>query len=142
MALPKSAKLWTARGKLVQLRYIEALISKENQPDKIMLERMRTEIFDCFMKAICLDSARAEPFEELGFMYYSLIDDLDAAEIAFRRALKLSGFSRAHIGLAQVLLDQDRRSEALRVLRKHCKTRHDKRILRAVEEGETELMGI
>jgi len=104
-----------------------------------MVERMRTEIFDCFTKAICMDPKLAEPFEELGFMYYSLIDDLDAAEAAFRRALQLKGYSRAHIGLAQVLLDQYRRSEALRVLRKHGRSRRDARILKAVEDGKAEL---
>ena len=91
---PRSSKLWTIRGDLYQLEYIENLKHQKLSGDR--KAKPMIEIINCYIKAFLFDSKAAEPLEELGFLYYSLSDDIDAAEFAFRQALALKNFTRAH----------------------------------------------
>jgi len=70
----------------------------------------------CFENSIGCDSGNTEAYQELGYVLDTYFDAYDKAERAFRKAVELGAGYESYYGLARVLAEMGKDSEALRCL--------------------------
>lgn len=95
---PKCAQLWDFIGDVMQIC----------DEDGYMI----ADAMNCYNQAIIADPDYAIAHESLGYAYDTYFDDFENAEKHFRRALDLGAGDDVKIGLARVLAQQDRTTEA------------------------------
>jgi predicted Zn-dependent protease len=100
---PRSAALWCVRGDLV-------LMGPEDGGPPI--EEARRS----FLRAVECDPDDGDAWQELAHCEDVVANDLQAAERAFRNAVRLGAGAEAVIGLARTLAQQGRRDDAIAAL--------------------------
>ena len=98
-----SSQLWVWRGILIQLGSDPAAYTTE-------------DVEASFKRAVELDPNNAEAFEELGYLYDAVLNDLSSALAAFRKAVALDVRPASVAGLARVLAELGDREGALGLL--------------------------
>ncbi|MBE9028889.1 hypothetical protein IQ266_03825 [filamentous cyanobacterium LEGE 11480] len=96
---PDSPELWNFRGNWLQLYDVPL-----------------AQVQVCYEKAISCDPTFAAGHESLGYYHDTFGDDLMRAMQCFRQALKLGAGDASHIGLARVLAQLGRSTEAIQQL--------------------------
>ena len=94
--------LWVALGDALQL-------SDDDYPIE--------EAVECYQTALRCDDSHFAAYEELGWVSEGVYEDLPKAEEYFRLAIQHGADETAMVGLARVLAQTGRESEALQVLR-------------------------
>jgi len=121
-ACPWSSELWLLYARLIQLWDIDSRFTAE----------------DCLAacsRAVDCDPGSAEAHEEMGFVLDIYCDDFQAAEKEFRLAIALKGGVYSYFGLARVLAEIGRSSDAISLLRK-CPFSENTLLIDLVEEIE------
>ena len=90
---PNSAKLHCLLGDLIQL--------SDAFPEYELSDALKA-----YEKAAVLDPSCAEAFEEIGYYYDAIDEDLEKSEAAFRRAVELGGGEQSYAGLARVMAER------------------------------------
>lgn len=90
---PDSAKLHCLFGDLIQL--------SDAFPEYELSDALKA-----YEKAAVLDPSCAEAFEEIGYYYDAIDEDLEKSEAAFRRAVELGGGEQSYAGLGRVLVER------------------------------------
>lgn len=97
---PGSARLWTLRGRLIQLA-----------PEGSAY--LLADAFASFQRAMEADPTYAEAYEEAGYYWHVMKGDAARAEALFRRAVAAGGGPKSYAGLAWALAELGRVEEAL-----------------------------
>jgi len=90
---PNSAKLHCLLGDLIQL--------SDAFPEYELSDALKA-----YEKATVLDPTCPEAFEEIGYYYDAIDEDLEKSEAAFRRAVELGGGEQSYAGLGRVLVER------------------------------------
>lgn len=106
-AFPQCASLWCLRGNMIQLY-------DEPEPEVYSLEDARSS----YERAVQVDPTHHGAWAELGFYHDCYTQDFAEAERCFREALRVGESPDAIRGLARVLAQTDRVTEALHLLNK------------------------
>jgi tetratricopeptide (TPR) repeat protein len=124
---PRSARLLCALGDLLQLA------GDGSDPLDVVLE--------CYERAAAADPTSSEAFTSMGYYHDVVTQDLDAAEVAFRKALTLGGNEDSIVGLARVFAQQCRRRDDIVALLETAPDQASPRVCqmrREIESGEWE----
>lgn len=77
--------------------------------------RIRRQAISCFKKAVRIDPECVDALEELGYCH-DILDEYEAAEVAFRQALACGGSPYVFAGLARLLQERGDTPGALKLL--------------------------
>ena len=101
---PHEPDLWCLRGDMIQLN---------DEPDEAL---PLASAMESYRRAIIEDPTCAEAYESLGYYIDVIDDDPKEAEPWFRKALELNPSVDSFVGLARVLTELGRKSEAMDLL--------------------------
>lgn len=102
---PGSSSLWCMRGDLIQTL-------EEGQAEEYQLE----DAAESYRRGIASDPGSPECYEGLGY-YFDVVDQrLEEAEAYLRQAVDLGGGPHSWMGLARVVAQRGRTSEAIALL--------------------------
>ena len=100
---PESAKLWCWRGDLIQMAALEAGYELD-------------DALKSYERALEIDPINAEAYESIGYYGDVIMSNSASAESAFRKAIELGAGRNSYYGLARVLAELNRNTEALEVI--------------------------
>lgn len=100
---PLSPKLWCLRGDLIQLAEKDAGYELN-------------DALISYRRALEIDPSNAEAYESIGYYEDAITNNLAYAESSFRKAIELGAGRESHFGLARVLAELNRGTEALKIL--------------------------
>ena len=116
-AHPSSAELWVMRGDLL-----------------VLADRGR-DARDSYEASLSLAPCDVETLESLAYLLDVSFGDVSGAEACFRRAIDFGGSPDAYAGLARLLTESDRKSEAITLLDADaCPFVHESQVIRMKAE--------
>jgi len=122
---PDSAKLHCLLGDLIQL-------------SDVFPEYELSDALKAYETAAILDPSCPEAFEEIGYYYDAIDEDLEKSEVAFRRAIELGGREQSYAGLARVMAERGEATNevlAFLIQSPYADTPMVKEIYSQIEEG-------
>jgi tetratricopeptide (TPR) repeat protein len=123
---PDSAKLWCWRGDLIQIASLEAGYELD-------------DALKSYERALEIDPLNAEAYESIGYYEDVIMSNSASAESPFRKAIELGAGRDSYYGLARVLAELSRNTEALEVISsENCpyyETAEIQEIKTEIEEG-------
>ena len=123
---PNSSKLWCWRGDLIQMASLEANYELD-------------DALKSYERALEIDPSNAEAYESIGYYEDAIMSNPTSAESPFRKAIELGAGRDSYYGLARVLAELNRNTEALEVISpKNCpfyETAEIQEIKTEIEEG-------
>ncbi len=123
---PNSSKLWCWRGDLIQMAALEANYELD-------------DALKSYERALEIDPTNAEAYESIGYYEDAIMSNPVSAESPFRKAIELGAGRDSYYGLARVLAELNRNTEALEVISsENCpyyETAEIQEIKTEIEEG-------
>jgi tetratricopeptide (TPR) repeat protein len=118
-AHPQSAELWILKGELIQF--------SDKSPFSL------NDALQSYEQAVSIDPTNSEAYECIGTFQDTINEDFEKAEAAFRQALALGGGVRTYVGLARVLAQMGRASEAIDLLER-CPEQENEQLMQLRKE--------
>jgi tetratricopeptide (TPR) repeat protein len=126
---PDNAELWCWRGDLIQMASLNTNYELE-------------DALKSYKRALEIDPLNAEAFESIGYYEDAIMDNPTSAESPFRKAIELGAGRDSYYGLARVLAELNRATEALEVISpKNCPYYETKEILEIKTEIKEGIYG-
>ena len=123
---PDNAELWCWRGDLIQMASLEANYELE-------------DALKSYQRALEVNPSNAEAYESIGYYEDAIMSNPTSGEIPFRKAIELGAGRDSYYGLARVLAELNRNTEALEVVSpENCpysETEEIQEIKTEIEEG-------
>ena len=123
---PDSAKFWCWRGDLIQMASLEAGYELD-------------DALKSYERALEIEPSNAEAYESIGYYEDVIMSNSASAESPFRKAIELGAGRDSYYGLARVLAELNRTTEALEVVSsENCpyfETEEIQEIKSEIEEG-------
>ena len=123
---PVSVKFWCWRGDLIQMASLEAGYELD-------------DALKSYERALEIEPSNAEAYESIGYYEDVIMSNSASAESPFRKAIELGAGRDSYYGLARVLAELNRITEALEVVSsENCpyfETEEIQEIKSEIEEG-------
>lgn len=123
---PENAEFWCWRGDLIQMSSHDADYELE-------------DALKSYKRAIEIDPLNAEAYESIGYYEDVIMDNQASAENPFRKAIEFGAGRDSYYGLARVLAELNRATEALEIISpENCpyyETEEIQEIKTEIEEG-------